>query len=228
MSFENRKGCAVLTHLNRLEPLCADLRSGCEWRHAARLKWTPPPPPPNRRSTLQSFWTWKTRFSETTFLRRHTHENFLSFKHAKTLPKAIFFMDACLLISCTLTFPPSSCLPCSKAPPPQAWATWLITMCMNVYPTTKESAHGPRRGAGVCQIPAHAQLRLSSPLKHCLLQWTTPDVTGGEQWFWPKGRERRLSTAINIIAKTRVTTLSFVVTATSQTRGKVQQVFNVL
>lgn len=164
-------------------------------------------------------------FSETTLLGWHTHENVLSFKHAKTLPKAIFFTDVCLLISCTLTFPPSSCLPHSKA---GLSHMSLITMCMNVYPTTKESAHGPQRGAGVCQIPAHAQLRLSSPLKHCLLQWTTPDLRGGEQWFWPKGRERRLSAAINIRAKTRVTTLSFVVTATSQTRGKVQQVFNVL
>lgn len=160
------------------------------------------------------------RFSKTASLGRHTHENVLSFKHAKTLPKAIFFywrMSLNLL---------HSYFPSIFVPPPLGSNSTaglshmsLITMCMNVYPTTKESAHGPRRGAGVCQIPAHAQLRLSSPLKHCLLQWTTPDLTGGEQRFWPKGRERRLSATINIRAKTQVTTLSLVVTATSQIRG---------
>lgn len=36
-----------------------------------------------------------------------------------------FCTDVRLLISCTLTFPPSLCLPRSQAPPPQASATWV-------------------------------------------------------------------------------------------------------
>ncbi len=76
----------------------------------------------------------------------------------KLFPKQ-FFTDEYLLISWTLTFPPSSCLPHSKA---GLSHMSLITMCMNMYPTTKESAHGPRECAKFLPMLSSGSARLWS------------------------------------------------------------------
>lgn len=116
----------------------------------------------------------------------------------KLFPKQ-FSADMRLLISCALTFPPSSFLPRELEPHESNYH-----VCERVSHNKRVSA----RPAGVCRIPAHAWLELGSSLMPCLLQWTSPDRTGGERRFWPKGRERCLNAVINTRAKTRVTTLA--------------------
>lgn len=141
--------------------------------------WTPPSQPQFLNLKNWSLCNSYSHFSETAPHRRHTHQK-RPFKHAKTLPKAIFCRHTPLNLH---SYFPSIFL----LPPPRLASTStaglshlsLITMCMSVYPTTKESVLGPRRGAGVCRIPVRAQLKLCFPFMPCLLQWTTHHWTGG-------------------------------------------------
>lgn len=142
------------TFCNPSKQTCAAL-----WGSVLRLKACGPSDV-NSPSHLQSLWTWKTGLSVSatvTFLRRPrraAHPRIHPFKHAKTLPKAIFCRHASLapLLSLHLHSSPASSSHMS-----------LITMCVNVYPTTKESALGPRECAEFLPMHGSSSARLWCP-----------------------------------------------------------------
>lgn len=96
-----------VTRPNRRAQRCDDVCS--DWRHAARLMSTPPHTcSVSEPEKLVSLYRLPSLFWDD-LAGRHTHENVLS-NMLKLFPKQ-FFPDMRLLISCTLTFPPSSFLP---------------------------------------------------------------------------------------------------------------------
>jgi len=126
----------------------------------------------------------------------------------KPFPKQ-FSANMRFLISCALTFP---------------WSYSLPRKLESNYHVCECGSHNKRasaRPAGVWQIPAHARLRRGSSLMLCLAQWTPPPALApGPRAFEPRGQYYSADSGQH--------TLCFAFTATSQTRGKVQQVFNIL